>query len=554
MKAFVRILFIIVIILLISVDTYSQTNGTNANIQNAAKNASDGIIEASTIKSDFLVNSTDSPVGAKKTSPYAACDSSGNMAVVWIDGRNGVKDIYIQFYNSAKQPIGNNIRVNESNTNWISTLSVALNNRNECVVVWFENSSRFKCQRFYNFGTKKGNNIELKSFYYNQSNISSSFITSASLNDAGYFMLAFIFYSQYNKMSQAGELYNSDGDRIDCGIIGSYLMSEGFPPQYYKGNSVVDKNGNFFLAWVEESSGRSNLKGSILKSKNSYYNDSFYIIDSSYFKKSNPSVAVADNGNYFVGWTLIDNIKSKNFIKGRILDNEGKAISNEFDFGEGTLINVTSNRKESYSLLYEKNGELWISTLNFVSGNKIESGKIDLQIPFSNYSYEICLPEGRDSSYNISFCSSQPNKPDVYIQRIIKNKTAGELIKANDDKASSYQVTPVISKGKKGNYVIMWNDLRNGGDDIYARFFDGNHNALSGDVKIDTSLLRFAVSKKAVSLSDGNYLIAYLCNGSNGGLILRLCKFSPDGKLLKTAFFSNFSPYYNCAKIEPLRR
>jgi hypothetical protein len=47
----------------------------------------------------------------------------------------------------------------------------------------------------------------------------------------------------------------------------------------------------------------------------------------------------------------------------------------------------------------------------------------------------------------------------------------GANLLVNDDGGSSYQLYPSIAMDGSGNFVITWEDERNGNSDIYAQFY-----------------------------------------------------------------------------------
>lgn len=117
-----------------------------------------GRLEA-VIKPDFMVNSTEGQTGAKQLEPSVAIDSSGNYAVVWIDFRNGKREVYTQFYNNKDEKTGNEICVGEI-TGWFKSLpAVAANKKGDFIIVWVSGDSEIKARKYYSGGIAAGQEI-----------------------------------------------------------------------------------------------------------------------------------------------------------------------------------------------------------------------------------------------------------------------------------------------------------------------------------------------------------------------------------------------------------
>ena len=100
----------------------------------------------------------------KQWSPSIAMDATGNFVIVWIDERNGNRDIYFQRYTSTGTPLGANIKVNNDATNsdQISP-SISMDATGNFVIAWqdFRNSNwDIYFQRFTDTGTTLGNNTK----------------------------------------------------------------------------------------------------------------------------------------------------------------------------------------------------------------------------------------------------------------------------------------------------------------------------------------------------------------------------------------------------------
>jgi len=62
-------------------------------------------------KSDFIVN--DDGGIAQQSNPRIAVAGDGTFVIVWIDKREGNNDVYLQKYDSAGDPVGRNVKIND---------------------------------------------------------------------------------------------------------------------------------------------------------------------------------------------------------------------------------------------------------------------------------------------------------------------------------------------------------------------------------------------------------------------------------------------------------
>lgn len=88
-------------------------------------------------QNEFTVNTTLSSV---QRDPQIARDSAGNYAVVWRSERqkdsSSAGDIYLQFYSSSDQPIGNEILVNTITTGDQDKPAIAMNAGGDLLITW----------------------------------------------------------------------------------------------------------------------------------------------------------------------------------------------------------------------------------------------------------------------------------------------------------------------------------------------------------------------------------------------------------------------------------
>lgn len=101
--------------------------------------------------------------------------------------------------------------------------------------------------------------------------------------------------------------------------------------------------------------------------------------------------------------------------------------------------------------------------------------------------YDPRIATASDGSYIVIWEDNRNGNSDIYAQRYNSSGTkVGANLLVNDDGGSSYQLYPSIAMDGSGNFVITWEDERNGNSDIYAQFYKmgektGDNFKLSND-------------------------------------------------------------------------
>ena len=103
---------------------------------------------------------------------------------------------------------------------------------------------------------------------------------------------------------------------------------------------------------------------------------------------------------------------------------------------------------------------------------------------------------------------------DIYAQRFARDGTpSGYNFKVNDDPQSANQYYPSVSMAHTGQFVITWEDWRNGNPDIYIQCFTNNGNPI-GNNFILTNTYIMEQLRPEVSLCNGRIFNTWIDNRS----------------------------------------
>ena len=127
---------------------------------------------------------------------------------------------------------------------------------------------------------------------------------------------------------------------------------------------------------------------------------------------------------------------------------------------------------------------------------------------------------------------------DIYAQLFSKDCIAiGINFKVNDDVVSATQEHPSVSTDNSGNFVISWMDERNGfHTDIYAQCYDSNGTAIGNNFKVNSNPWNSYEGYPSTSKDNtGNFVITWI-TFFNGDRDIYAQRYSSNGQLIGDNF------------------
>jgi hypothetical protein len=126
---------------------------------------------------------------------------------------------------------------------------------------------------------------------------------------------------------------------------------------------------------------------------------------------------------------------------------------------------------------------------------------------------QVCPAVAPDPSGNlfITWQDDRNGNYDIYAQRHDSAGTAlGSNFKANDDAGTAGQFYPDIAVCGLGDFIITWYDQRNGNYDIYAQRYDSSGTPLGSNFKVNDDTVSASQAVPAVALDgEGNFVIVW---------------------------------------------
>jgi len=251
---------------------------------------------------------------------------------------------------------------------------------------------------------------------------------------------------------------------------------------------AMNGSGDFILTWT-------NVKYSSHEIYAQRYNylglplDSNFIVIDSWGAEEAPSVAMNDSGNFVVTWTFvginISEVYARRFdYQGLPLDSSFRVNADTYYFESGHDYSaVVMNGSGDFIITWEdyRNFQNWFWD---IFAQRYDSSGATLGYNFKVNDDTLAVNQwtpaiAGDSFGNfvISWADGRNSNLDIYAQRYSHSGIPlGSNIRVNDDVGTSEQSSPAIAMGDSGNFIIVWEDSRNGNLDIYAQRYDSSGN------------------------------------------------------------------------------
>lgn len=490
--------------------------------------------------SNYTVNETPCVV----MEPSIAATPSGGYFIVWDDSRNGLNnyDIYSQEYDSLKNIIGVNLKINgDKNTAWQVSPTIAVNNNGNCVVCWQDaRDGSYDCytQRFDMNGSLNGINSKVN----DDTCTSNSWAASVTVEPSGKYAVCWDNERLFLK------IYDSSGFPI-----GSVITVD----SNHSGNeqAVFLSNGNIAIVW-EGWEGADKLFACVYDSMGSVIKQRFEVNETDTFCWF-PSLAKASDGRFVVVW---QDYRSGSFeIYAQLFDSLGNAA--------GSNYKVAAGNEQCYpSVAMSNSGNFVVAWQTSYMGPWVKAQKFDstgapidtVFVVNDNSSYGYLYPTAAYSPDGSKFIigwndySNSGEDPDFAAQ-VYDGITGGKIganTIVNDDSASSWAQQTTRSGSNiacnNDNIFFVWQDnRRNLGWDIYGKITDWGLSGVQSGHDFTSSRISYALMQNAPNPTSGQTTIKYQL--AKGGRV-SLKVYNTLGQVVKTLINEDKQPGYYSVK------
>jgi len=258
----------------------------------------------------------------------------------------------------------------------------------------------------------------------------------------------------------------------------------------------VQASGNCLIAWEDRRGGESNVTaqryvGGIPVDTN------YRINDTTGGDKRGTTMTVLPDGRFVVGWE--DWRQNNGAIYAQVLDSSGRSVSDNFWVNfTGTWqaygASIGSDSLGNFALAWEDARAGWdvwaqrysarAETLgaNF-EVNSVENRTYNLPSP------ALAMAPGGEFVVVWDDYRNDTLHPDVYAQRYdTAGQATGPNFRVNDSISGKSFSAPRVAFDRQGNFLVCWNDNRNGSYDICAQAFDPNGQRIGQNSRINTDV------------------------------------------------------------------
>ena len=238
--------------------------------------------------------------GGTQDQPAVGMNESSRSVVVWRDTKNNFSgDVYFQRYDGSGNPDGGNVKVNDDEAPPYSVHEypdVAINQSGQFVVVWVDERNggrQIYAQQYDANGTQQGANLRVTtedSGFWNGA-------PAVALADTGSFFVA--WEDDRDRSDIYGRLYTPKGTPAGP----DFRVNEESSRTQHAADVDMDASGNFVVVWRDERWGYKNTALQRYNSAGVPQGANLRVSDAGAYQNSSPSVTLGSAGDIHVCWT-----------------------------------------------------------------------------------------------------------------------------------------------------------------------------------------------------------------------------------------------------------
>jgi len=503
---FIIILNIVFIIISLSDVSFSQ--GLPLNKQDTILSDTS---EAVIIKDAFRVNSLEGEYGADQSGIIAAIDGEGNFAFVWIDQRFMDQNVFCQFYNKDGEKIGSNNKVNSISGVMPKYPSIDANDRGDFVVVWAQDLFNIKAQRYNSSGEKVGAIINI--------NLSSDDLISSpdvAINNDGSFVVTWVALddaSFYKIVSRYVDPFGSfTGSNLD--INDKQLIAYN---DLWQNSISEDGSGNFCVVWYLIQPDSSSIILQKLNTLGEKIGSNIIVstseINSSYFS---PQTHALNDGKFLITWINENILTYYKEIYFRLFDSNTNEFTNidNINYTDYSLsiLDIASDSESNFNMIIGDYSNSFSVQINNLGELKYAPFKYHFNTELSIVPFSHRMTNVIGDSLYLAFEYYYADNLNIGFQKFSGSfSSTNNIEKINDDTSNADQKNSLVKFNSKGGSIIVWEDRRNGGKDLYAQVYDPLFNPIGGNIQINegTNTEILEIKKSIGSFSDGTFVIGF---------------------------------------------
>ena len=448
--------------------------------------------------------------------PNIAVNASGNFVITWQDDREDYGDIFAQLYDYQGLLVGTNFKVNDDvGFFYQENPAVALNNQRKSMIVWTDyrnNQGNIFAQMFDNLGQPVGSNFKV-----NDDTGDNHQDYPAITTDGWDHYVVTWMDSRNGNPDIFAQMYDVNGNPIGQNFKVNTDVGD---TQQYTPDIDFYASTSFVIAWVDERNVQPDIyaqkfdQNGVTIGDNKKVND-----DVTGINHRNPSVATGGWGEYVVAWTDDRNSKREIFAQ------EYSAANNK----DGPNYRVSGSSEDEHDLpciamdgvgkaiiVWEFGADRHIDSEIVAQRYQTDGSPIGNTIKINDdvgsaFQYVPVVAVDDQENFIIVWEDTRNDHTDIFAQRYDQDgqPLAGNF-KVNDDDEDVYHQNVDIAVRPSGEFIITWQDKRNGNEDIFAQQYDKDGSALGPNFQVnDNTDVTDQMSPSVAMDAQGNFVIAW---------------------------------------------
>jgi len=285
---------------------------------------------------------------------------------------------------------------------------------------------------------------------------------------------------------------------------------------------AMDGSGNFVITWDDLRNGNPDIYAQRFNSSGTPQDTNFKVNDDAgTADQYDPAIAMDSSGNFVITWD--------DFRNGYYSDIYAQRYnSSGTPQGVNSKVNDDAGTADQYdpAIAADGSGNFVITWMDYRNGN----GNWDIYAQRYNSSgtpqganfkvnddagtarqYDPAIAMDGSGNFVITWYDLRNGNWNIYAQRYDSSGTLqGANFKVNDDAGTAEQSDPAIAMDGSGNFVITWEDLRNGNLDIYAQRYNSPGTPQGANFKVNDDTATAEQSYPAIAMDgSGNFVITW---------------------------------------------
>jgi hypothetical protein len=411
--------------------------------------------------------------------PSVLMGQGGNFVIVWEDFRQTDSDIYAQRYDSMGGKLGSNILVNSDSLNEDQySPGVSLGRGDRFMVTWVDLRSGTEniWARIFSFDGIAQTSIFKVDTTTTSEPRESPWIDS---DTTGRYMIAWTDYAPSLPTIYA-QRFDSSGNVMGSRLRVSELGAEG---ERHNPTLSANPSGALVVGWMDKRNLNYDIYARTIRSDGFPQQDSSFILNDDFIgaNQESPRIATKSDGGFMVVWEDFRNSHSDIYLKkfnsnGLSLGDESR-VNDSLGYVNHGLPEIACNDSGKFVVVWQDEregldiyGQLFDHLGSPMGGNfkvNADSGTELHNSPSCDIS--------TSGDFVVVWSAKEGDVQNVYGRSFLSNgQPKDTCFKINDDNQTVDHLSPKVSMDSLGNFMVAWEDKRDGQDGIYLQRYNSN--------------------------------------------------------------------------------